>query len=121
MTKALTALALAAAMMVPGGAAQAADRAPPTPNQQLALDIYRDVIAIRTARGQAKTPEMVAYLVDRLKQAGFTDADDKMADCMQEDAIGNPPTVFDVSEEIIRAAKQRMPAREDLFSSKATG
>jgi aldehyde:ferredoxin oxidoreductase len=54
-------------------------------------------------------------------EAGFTDADDKMADCMQEDAIGNPPTVFDVSEDIIRAAKQRMPAQEDLFSSKATG
>ena len=53
--------------------------------------------------------------------AGFTDADDKLADCLQEDAIGNPPTVFDVPREIIRAAKQRMPAREDLFGSKASG
>ena len=31
--------------------------------------IYRDIIAIRTARGQAKTPEMVAYLVS--PQAGY--------------------------------------------------
>jgi len=53
--------------------------------------------------------------------AGFTDADDKLADCMQQDAIGNPPTVFDVPREIIQAAKQRMPAREDLFASKASG
>jgi aldehyde:ferredoxin oxidoreductase len=53
--------------------------------------------------------------------AGFTDADDKLADCMHEDAIGDPPTVFDVPREIIQAAKRRMPAREDLFASKATG
>jgi aldehyde:ferredoxin oxidoreductase len=53
--------------------------------------------------------------------AGFTDADDKLADCMYQDAIGNPPTVFDVPREIIQAAKQRMPAREDLFGTKASG
>lgn len=80
MTKAFTALALAATLLASGGAAHAADRAPPTPDQQVALDIYRDIIAIRTARGQAKTPEMVAYLVSRLKQAGFTDADIMVSD-----------------------------------------
>ena len=53
--------------------------------------------------------------------AGFTDADDKLAECMHQDAIGNPPTVFDVPREIIQAAKQRMPARDDLFAGKASG
>jgi acetylornithine deacetylase/succinyl-diaminopimelate desuccinylase-like protein len=70
------ALALAAALLASGAAASAEEaRAPLTAEQQQAFDIYRDIIAIRTARGQAKTPEMVAYLVSRLKQAGFADAD----------------------------------------------
>jgi acetylornithine deacetylase/succinyl-diaminopimelate desuccinylase-like protein len=82
-TKPLTALALAAAaLLAPVGAAQAQApaRAPLTAQQQQAFDIYRDIIAIRTARGQAKTPEMVAYLVSRLKQAGFADADITVTD-----------------------------------------
>jgi aldehyde:ferredoxin oxidoreductase len=53
--------------------------------------------------------------------AGFTEDDDKLADCLGQDAIGNPPTVFDVPRDIIRAAKQRMPARDDLFAGKASG
>lgn len=80
-TKPFTALALAAAaLLAPVGAAQAQAPAPLTAQQQQALDIYRDIIAIRTARGQAKTPEMVAYLVSRLKQAGFADADISVTD-----------------------------------------
>jgi aldehyde:ferredoxin oxidoreductase len=55
------------------------------------------------------------------RRAGFGDADDRLAECMAKDPVGAVPTVFDVSPEIIRAAKQRMPAREDLFSVKATG
>jgi aldehyde:ferredoxin oxidoreductase len=54
-------------------------------------------------------------------RAGFTEADDRMADCMSQDPVGAVPTVFDVPKEIIRAARQRMPAREDLFTVKATG
>lgn len=73
-------LALAGALLASGGIASAGEPAPLTADQQLAHDIYRDVIAIRTARGQAKTPEMVAYLVSRLKQAGFTDADIMVSD-----------------------------------------
>jgi acetylornithine deacetylase/succinyl-diaminopimelate desuccinylase-like protein len=75
MTRPLTAIALAAALLASSGAASAESRAPLTQQQQQAHDIYRDIIAIRTARGQAKTPEMVAYLASRLKQAGFADAD----------------------------------------------
>lgn len=55
------------------------------------------------------------------RRAGFTDADDRMAECMSQDAIGAAPTVFDVPVEIIQAAKKRMPAREDLFTVKASG
>mgnify|MGYP002780461201 CR=1 FL=1 len=75
-----TALALAAGVLASGAAARGAERAPLTADQQQAFDIYRDIIAIRTARGQAKTPEMVAYLVARLKQAGFADADIMVSD-----------------------------------------
>ncbi|MGY6552406.1 MAG: M20/M25/M40 family metallo-hydrolase [Erythrobacter sp.] len=78
--KAAAALALAGAMVLPHGAAQAAERMPANAKEQLAYDIYRDIIAIRTARGQAKTPEMVAYLVSRLKQAGFADEDIMVSD-----------------------------------------
>lgn len=74
------ALALAAAVLVPGGAVRAQSTAPRTAEQQQAFDIYRDIIAIRTARGQARTPEMVAYLVSRLKAAGFADADITVSD-----------------------------------------
>lgn len=80
-------MALAAAMLAPAASASAAERAPQTADQQLALDIYRDIIAIRTARGQAKTPEMVAYLASRLKQAGFADADIMVSDY---DSEGEP-------------------------------
>ncbi len=80
MSKPFTALALAAALLAAVAPASAEARAPLTAEQQQAYDIYRDIIAIRTARGQAKTPEMVAYLVSRLKQAGFADADIMVTD-----------------------------------------
>jgi hypothetical protein len=44
-----------------------------------------------------------------------------MAECMSQDPIGAAPTVFDVPVEIIQAAKKRMPARDDLFTVKASG
>jgi acetylornithine deacetylase/succinyl-diaminopimelate desuccinylase-like protein len=87
MTRTLTALALAGALLASSGAASAETRAPLTAQQQQAHDIYRDIIAIRTARGQAKTPEMVAYLASRLKQAGFADADIMVTDY---DSAGEP-------------------------------
>lgn len=39
-----------------------------------ALEIYTSVIAMRTAEGQGKVPEMAQYLAEQLKSAGFTDA-----------------------------------------------
>lgn len=55
------------------------------------------------------------------RRAGFTEEDDRLAECMSEDAIGGQPMVFDVPQEIIQAAKKRMPADEELFTLKATG
>ncbi len=38
-------------------------------------DIYRDIIAFRTARGHGQVDDMVAYLSGRLSEAGFAAAD----------------------------------------------
>lgn len=106
MTRTLTALALAAALLVTGGAASAETRAPLTAQQQQAHDIYRDIIAMRTARGQAKTPEMVAYLASRLKQAGFADADIMVTDY---DSAGEP-----VQGMIVRFAAGKPDGRKPI-------
>ncbi len=46
-----------------------------TPEQAKAREIYATVIGIRTAKGQAKVPELAAYLAGELKSAGFAGAD----------------------------------------------
>ena len=71
---------LLAASVLSTQPALAQDTAALTPHQQLARDIYRDVIAFRTARGQEQVPAMVAYLVDRFKKAGFSDEDIHVTD-----------------------------------------
>ncbi|MDM8009739.1 MAG: M20/M25/M40 family metallo-hydrolase [Parasphingorhabdus sp.] len=71
---------LLAASILSAQPALAQDTAALTPHQQLARDIYRDVIAFRTARGQQQVPAMVAYLVDRFKKAGFSDEDIQVTD-----------------------------------------
>jgi acetylornithine deacetylase/succinyl-diaminopimelate desuccinylase-like protein len=85
-----SALALAAAGLLglgaPAGAedsgAQGAER-----HREDTFAIYRDIIAIRTARGQAKTPELVAYLAGQFRQAGFAEADIMISD---HDSDGEP-------------------------------
>ncbi|MBW2279331.1 MAG: aldehyde ferredoxin oxidoreductase [Deltaproteobacteria bacterium] len=54
-------------------------------------------------------------------RAGFTQADDDLPDCMREDPIGPMNLVWDVPQEIVQAAKKRLPAREELFAGRATG
>jgi aldehyde:ferredoxin oxidoreductase len=55
-------------------------------------------------------------------RAGFTAADDKLADCLVEEGVGpNHMMKFDVPAEIIAAAKQRFTPREELYKLKATG
>jgi len=55
------------------------------------------------------------------RRAGFTSADDVMADCMQSDAIGPQQAVFDVSAEIVSQAYERCELRDELFTANATG
>ncbi|MCP5065969.1 MAG: hypothetical protein GY946_05320, partial [bacterium] len=57
------------------------------------------------------------------RQAGFTPADDKLADCMGQDAVGaeGAKVVFDVPAETIQAVFKRMPAQEELFTGRASG
>jgi|SRR5262245_1097559 len=54
------------------------------------------------------------------RRAGFTQADDRLAECMSQDRIG-AGVVFDVPPEIIQQVYTRQPAREDMFSAKAAG
>ena len=51
-----------------------------TPDEQQAREIYRNVVEIRSARGQERVPEVVDYLVGELKAAGFTDEDIEVTD-----------------------------------------
>ncbi len=55
------------------------------------------------------------------RRAGWKDEDDRMPDCMAEDAIGPAKVVFDVKPEIVADAKIRKGLRDELFGAKATG
>ena len=46
-----------------------------TTEQQIAINIYEDIIAFRTARGHQQVPAMVSYLAAWLKGEGFADED----------------------------------------------
>lgn len=47
----------------------------PTPHQARALEIFRTIIGMRTAKGYGEVPAMAEYLAGQLKSAGFTDDD----------------------------------------------
>jgi aldehyde:ferredoxin oxidoreductase len=55
------------------------------------------------------------------KRAGFTDADDTMADCLKQDAIGPQELVWDVDASVIAQAYKRFPNEDALFEMKASG
>ena len=72
----MKAFLLAGALTISGQAA--ASEASPrdlTEHEQRVHDIYRDIIAFRTAAGHGQMDEMVTYLTDRLAEAGFPDRD----------------------------------------------
>ena len=58
-----------------------------TPEQAKAREIYKNVVEIRSARGQQKMPEVVDYLVSEFKAAGFSDDDIMVTDY---DSEGEP-------------------------------
>lgn len=72
----MKAFLLAGALTISGQAA--ASEASPrdlTEHEQRVHDIFRDIIAFRTAAGHGQMDEMVTYLTDRLAEAGFPDRD----------------------------------------------
>ena len=72
----MKAFLLAGALTISGQAA--ASEASPrdlTEHEKRVHDIYRDIIAFRTAAGHGQMDEMVTYLTDRLAEAGFPDQD----------------------------------------------
>ena len=64
-------MALAATMLTTAASA----REPGDADQAKALEIYRTIISMRTAKGQGKVPDMARYLAGELKAAGFSDDD----------------------------------------------
>lgn len=74
-------LAMAGALALMSGIpAQANNPRELTAHEQRVRDIYRDIIAFRTARGHEQVDEMVAYLTGRLSEAGFDDGDIMVTD-----------------------------------------
>ena len=68
-----TALAAVACMAASTGAtAEPPER---TADEQKALEIYRTIVEIRSARGHGKVPEVAGYLAGELKAAGFPEED----------------------------------------------
>jgi aldehyde:ferredoxin oxidoreductase len=56
------------------------------------------------------------------ERAGLTAADDDLPACLREEGVGpNGMMKFDVTADIIQAAKQSAPFREEMFAMRATG
>ncbi|MBV7257844.1 M20/M25/M40 family metallo-hydrolase [Pacificimonas sp. WHA3] len=64
-------LAFAAALLI--APAQAAE--PDSAQGKAALELYRDIISMRTAAGQGQVPRLAARVASDLKAAGFADED----------------------------------------------
>jgi aldehyde:ferredoxin oxidoreductase len=56
------------------------------------------------------------------RKAGLTEADDDLPACLRDEGVGPGGMMkFDVSTDVIKAAKERFPAREELFTARAAG
>ena len=56
------------------------------------------------------------------RRAGFTEADDDMADCLKEEGIGPDHSIkFDVPKDIVAMAKVKQPYNDALFGEGASG
>lgn len=78
------------------------------------VDVARDAIADQGWQCLAEEWEFNA-------RAGWRDEENDLPLCMKEDPIGPGKAVFDVDASIINDAKVRKEAREELFTTKATG
>ncbi len=75
---------LAGAVASSGAPAVAQDRER-SEHEQRVYDIYRGIIAFRTAIGHGQVDEMVSYLTERLSEAGFANQDIMVTDYDSED------------------------------------
>lgn len=75
------ALLISAAVMLAASPAVAQER---TAYEQKARSLYEEAVAIRTAKGQGKVPELVDFLVSELKTAGFADGDIEVTDYVND-------------------------------------
>ncbi|WP_226700104.1 M20/M25/M40 family metallo-hydrolase [Qipengyuania gaetbuli] len=73
--------------LLAGAAPLAADGHERSAHEQRSYEIYRDIIAFRTARGHGQVDDMVAYLAGRLSKAGFAAGDIMVTDY---DSEGDP-------------------------------
>lgn len=88
--------------------------------QRLALKIYRDTIAMRTAAGHNQLPEMAHYLADRFRDAGFPEHDihvlpfvtpkgEEIASLVVrwrgDDSSGKPPVLFVAHMDVVDALR----------------
>jgi aldehyde:ferredoxin oxidoreductase len=55
------------------------------------------------------------------ERAGWKDEDNDLPACMKEDKIGPQEVVYDVPVEKANEAKKKLPYREEMFATKATG
>ena len=94
------------------------------PNMDEIREFYTAMVGEEVTRDQI-ADQGWQCLVDEWefnKKAGMTAADDKMAECMVTDGVGPENNiVFDVAEDVVKAAYERFPVREELFAAKATG
>ena len=79
-----TAIALSVAVPVAAHEGHIVDL---TTEQQIALNIYEDIIGFRTARGHQQVPAMVTYLTAWFKGEGYADEDIMVTDY---DSAGEP-------------------------------
>ena len=80
-------VAAAAVALMAASAPAAVQAQERTEHEQRSYEIYRDIIAFRTAKGHGQVDDMVAYLAGRLSAAGFADEDIMVTDY---DSEGDP-------------------------------
>ncbi len=72
MGRSLLAVAVLILSLLPGAVSAQTSSADYTePYQRRALDIYRDIIGMRTSAGHGQVPAMAAYLADVFRSGGF--------------------------------------------------
>lgn len=80
-------LAGIAAVVAFGLSAAAAQERDFSENEARALEIYRTIIGMRTAKGHGETARMAAYLAEQLRSAGFSENDIEIVSVGEETGL----------------------------------